>query len=173
MESTEQRSLRWGQERDRLYLALKGAGLEDKLRAYEALGRRLVKEAHGSRERQEIQRRIAEDLLRASRDGPWRVFARYLGRMERLGFTAMDRRLLVCVLAAEAARGSPAGLKKVRLMIEDTEQRARRRRDWSATAEEIQRALTRARGIAGFAEPRKLSAVPRASTAQSRRKRRR
>ena len=87
MESRGERFLRWGQERDRLYLLLKGASLPAKLRAHEALGRRLLKEARGAHERLEIQRRIAEDLLRASSNGPWRIFTRYLARIERLGFT--------------------------------------------------------------------------------------
>lgn len=173
MESKDERSLRWGQERDRLFLALRDTEPTEQLRAYEALGRRLAKEAQGSRERLEIQRRIAEDLLRVSSSGPWRIFSVYLRRMERLGFTAMDRRLLACVFAAQAAPGSPAGLKKLKAMIEDTERRALRKLDWSADAEEVKRALRRARKIAGILEPSEPSPGARPGTSQSRSRRRR
>jgi hypothetical protein len=162
MESSEDRSLRWGQERDRTFLSVKRAPFEEKVSAYEALGRRLVKEARGPRERIEIQRRIAEDLLRVSRSASWRVFSQYLRRLERLGFTSLDRRLLACVLAAEAARGSLAGSRKVKALIENTERHARRSRDPSVTATEVQHALARARQIAGLSEePERSPRSPR------------
>lgn len=150
METSDERSLRWGQERDRLFLTLRNASVEEKIEAYEALGRRLAGEARGARERLEIQRRITEDLLRVTSEGPWARFAPYLRRMERLGYTALDRRLMVCVLAAQAARGSTGAVRVVKRLITEAERRAPRSRDRSMTKEEIQHVLGRARKFAGL-----------------------
>ncbi|MEW5738695.1 MAG: hypothetical protein AB1938_07190 [Myxococcota bacterium] len=171
MESSEERSLRWGQGRDRLFLALRGKPVDEKLRAYRALERQYVKEARSQFERVEIQRRFTEDYLylMVTSKAPWPTFARYLRRMKKLGFTTMDRRLLVCVLSAEAARGSPAGLRDVQTQIDDIVSRSRRRRDRSATSEEIDRAISRARKIAGLSES---PPAPRSSRHSTRSRRR-
>lgn len=152
----EERYLRWGQERDRLFLALREAPVDEKVRAYQQLEKQLRKEARTKFEDREIQRGITTDLLRATSSSNWTTLSPYLRRMERIGYSGMDERLLVCVLAAEAARGSRAGMKKVSALIEDAERRSRRRLDPSATLEEIRHALSRARRFAGLPEAKEV-----------------
>jgi hypothetical protein len=76
----------------------------------------------------EMQRRISMDLLMAASDGSWRGFSPYLRRVERLGYSSMFDRLVACVLASEAAKGSPAGTRKAVLLIMEIERRLRGRK---------------------------------------------
>jgi hypothetical protein len=170
----EDRSLRWGQERGRLFLALRNASIPEKVQAYKQLEKRLLREACSAAEARELRRRIAEDLLMATSAGPWRGFSPYLRRLERLGYSSMDRRLLVCVLAAQASKGSPAGVRKTAELIADIERRTRGRKFHSALWDEINGALARARDFAGLhtAKPAPSTAPrPRPTPAAARRRR--
>ena len=139
-----------GQARGRLFLELRNASVAEKLQAYKRLERQLLKEARTAVEKRELRRRIAEDLLLAASDGPWRAFSPYLRRLERLGYSGMDRRLLACVLSAIASKGSPAGRRKTAELIADIERRTRGRKYHPALWEEINGALARARKFAGL-----------------------
>jgi hypothetical protein len=162
-----------GQARSRLFLSLRDASVAEQLQAYKRLEKQLLKEeARTATEQRELRRRIAEDLLTAASDGPWRLFSPYLRRMERLGYSGMDRRLLACVLAAMASKGSPAGRRKTAELITDIERRTRGRKYHPALREEINGALERARKLAGLdtegivAQGRPRKEKPKRSTAR-------
>jgi hypothetical protein len=121
----EDRFIAWARERDRLILALQKASIPEKVQAYKQLEKRILKEARTAYEKQEMRRRITEDLLMATMAGPWRGFSPYLRRMERLGYSSMDCRLLVCSWAAQASKGSLAGKRKTAVLIADFERRTR------------------------------------------------
>jgi hypothetical protein len=144
--------LRCGRELDRLTLAFSKAVPSVKLQAYKDLERRLLKEARTAFQRREIQRRITEGLLRALSSGPWDVFEPILKRIERLGYSTLDRRVFVCVVTAEASKGSVPGVQKTKRMISDIEQRAARlnRLLPPRIRLEIIAALGRARQVAGI-----------------------
>jgi hypothetical protein len=101
-------------------------------------------------EKQEMRRRVAETLLMVTSAGPWRGFSPYLRRMERLGYSSMDCRLLVCSWAAQATKGSPAGRRKTTELIAEFERRARGRKLRPEQREQIDHVLTRARRLAGL-----------------------
>lgn len=151
MRPAERLLLRCARERDQLALSLRHAGVREKVEAYKRLEKALLKEASEGTETREIQRRITEDLLVATSSAPWALFAPYLRRIERLGYSSFDRRILVCAMAAQAARGSRAGLRKAAGLIEDLEHRAARsRRLHPSFRDEIESALARARTVAGL-----------------------
>jgi hypothetical protein len=152
-QAEQERAQRWGQERDRLFLSLRHASVAEKLQAYKQLEKRRLEEARTAFERREVRRRIAEDLLMATSDGPWRSFSPYLRRLERLGCSSMDRRLLACVLSAKASKGSRAGKRKAAELIADIERRTRGRKYHPELREEIARVLARARSFAGLQAP--------------------
>jgi hypothetical protein len=140
----------WARERDRLVLALQSASIPEKIQAYKQLEKRVLKEAHTAYEKQEMRRRITEDLLMATMAGPWRGFSPYLRRMERLGYSSMDCRLLVCAWAAQASKGSVAGMRKTAKLIADFERRSRSRKLSPGLQEQIDITLERARRFAGL-----------------------
>jgi hypothetical protein len=146
----EDRFLAWARERDRLILALQNASIPEKVRAYKQLEKRILKETRTAYENQEMRRRISEDLLMATMAGPWRGFSPYLRRMERLGYSSMDCRLLVCSWAAQASKGSLAGKLKTAALIADFERRARGRKLQPELRKQIDVILTRARNFAGL-----------------------
>ncbi len=146
----DERFMRWAQERGQLFLALRNAPIPEKLRAYKQLEKRILKEARSETEKREMQRRISMDLLMAASDGPWRGFSPYLRRLERLGYTSMFDRLSACVLAAEAARGSPAGMRKAVSLIAEIERRLRGRKLHPGLREEFEGGLARARKFLGL-----------------------
>ncbi len=148
--SEEERSLRIGQERDRLFLSLRNASISEKIQAYKQFEKRLLKEEGTTSGKRELRRRIAEDLLVATSDGPWRGFSPYLRRLERLGYSTMDRRLLACVMSAMASKGSPMGRRKTAELIADVERRTRGRKYHPALWEEINGALARAQKFANL-----------------------
>jgi hypothetical protein len=149
----QERSLRWGRERARLFLALRDASVAEKIQAYKQFERRRLEEARTAWEQREVRRRVAEELILATSEGPWRQFSPYLRRLERLGYSTMDRRLLACVLSAKASKGSRAGKRKTADLIADIERRTRGRKHHPALREEIDRALARARRLAGLTCP--------------------
>ena len=141
--------MRCAQERDRLTLLLRDATVAEKAQAYKDLERSLVKDTSNATDIREIRRRITEDLLVAMSDGPWALFAPYLRRIERLGYSSLDRRILVCAMVARAVGNSNAGRRKTARLINDLEQRAARsRRLHPKFREEIEVAIARARSVA-------------------------
>jgi hypothetical protein len=172
MTPAEERSLRVGQERGLLFRVLRNASVAEKIQAYKQLEKRLLKEEPTASEKRELRRRIAEDLVVTTHEGPWRVFSPYLRRLEKLGYSTMDRRLLACVMAAMASKGSPTGKRKTAELIADIERRTRGRKYHPALWEESNSALARARKFAGLdAEERatERSGRPKRKTARGRR----
>jgi hypothetical protein len=145
-----ERLWRLAQEWDRLYLTLRDAPVAEKIQAFKQLEKRFLKEMRTAVGRREVQRRITKTFLMETRDGPWRRFSPYLRRMERLGYSTMDCRLLVCGWAAQAACASPAGMRKTAALIADFERRARLRPPHPAVREQVELALTRARSLIGL-----------------------
>ena len=146
----EGRFMAWARERDRLILALQKASISEKVQAYKQLEKQVLKETRTAYEKQEMRRRITEDLLMATMAGPWRGFSPYLRRMERLGYSSMDCRMLVCAWAAQATKGSIAGVRKTAALIADFERRARGRKLNPGLREQIDVTLARARRLAGI-----------------------
>ncbi|HSP80683.1 MAG TPA: hypothetical protein VLQ93_19295 [Myxococcaceae bacterium] len=146
----QKRFLGWAQQRGRLFRSLHDAPIFEQVHAFKQLEKRVLKETRTEFERREMRRRITEDLLRATSAGSWRGFSPYLRRMERLGYSSMDCRLLVCAWAAQACKGSPTGRRKTAELIADFERRARGRKLQPGLREQIDIALTRARRLAGL-----------------------
>jgi len=156
----QERSLRWAQERERLFVSLRDASLPEKVHAYKQFERRRLKDVRTAFEKREALRRIAEDLVMVTSDGPWRSFSPYLRRLEKLGYSTMDRRLLACVMSAKASKGSPVGVRKTAELIADIERRTRGQEYHPALWEEINSALARARRFAGLDSERGLPEGP-------------
>lgn len=151
----EERFMNWARERENLFLTLQHSSIPEKVRAYRRLEKRILQETRTAREQQVIQRRIAMDLLVAASDGPWRGFSPYLRRAERFGYASMFDRLMACVLAAQASKGSPVGVRKTAALIADIERRTRGRKLLPGVREEVDGTLARARRFAGIEDGRK------------------
>ncbi|HEX8822913.1 MAG TPA: hypothetical protein VF794_23500 [Archangium sp.] len=146
----EERFMGWARELESLFLPLREASIPEQVQAYKQLEKRILKETRTAFERQEMRRRIAETLLMVTSAGPWRGFSPYLRRMERLGYSSMDCRLLVCSWAAQATKGSLAGRRKTAALIAEFERRARGRKLYPELRQQIDHMLTRARRFAGL-----------------------
>ena len=147
----EARFLGWAQQRERLMLRLRSASVSEKVHAYKQLEKQILQETRTAFEQQEMRRRITEDLLMATRAGPWRRFSPYLRRMERLGYSSLECRVLVCAWAAQAAGGSRAGLRKTASLIADFERRVARARTLHPNArKQLELTLTHARSLTGI-----------------------
>jgi hypothetical protein len=113
----------------------------------------LLKEVESPLERREIRRRVAEHLLVAARREGWATFIPYLRRMERLGYTTLFKRLWVCVMAAEATRGTPDASRKVMTLIANAERHVNTAPDWSVSRKQAIALVERARRLAGIPPP--------------------
>jgi hypothetical protein len=168
----DERLWRLAQEWDRLYLSLLRAPIAEKIPAFKQLEKRFLKEMRTAAGKRQVQRRITKTLLMETCAGPWRRFSPYLRRMERLGYPSMDDRLLVCCWAAQAARGSPAGLRRAAALMADFERRARIRPPAPEAREQVEFMLIRARGFIGLStedvgEGRQRSKKPKARARRS------
>ncbi|OJT22386.1 hypothetical protein BO221_21595 [Archangium sp. Cb G35] len=141
---------RFAQKWDRFYLSLLRAPIAEKIPAIKRFEKRSLKEMRTATGKRQVQRRITKTLLMETRSGPWRRFSPYLRRMERLGFSSMDDRLLVCGWAAQAARGSQVGLRRTAALIADFERRARIKPPHPAAREQIEFSLERAKSLIGL-----------------------
>ncbi|WP_375765325.1 hypothetical protein NR798_26805 [Archangium gephyra] len=146
----EERLGRLAQEWDRLYLSLRTAPVAKKIQAFRQLEKRFLKEMRTAAGKRQVQRRLTGAFLMETCAGPWRRFSPYLRRMERLGYSSMDDRLLVCGWAAQAARGSPAGLRRTAALIADFERRARIKPPHPAAREQVEFSLARAKSLIGL-----------------------
>ncbi len=147
---SDERFMGWAQELGHLFREVMNAPIAEQVRAYKQAEKRILKETRTAFERQEMRRRIAESLLRSTSKGPWRGFSPYLRRMERLGYSSMDCRLLVLAWAAQATKGSPAGRRKTAALIADFERRVRRGKPHEKWLEQMESILKRARHLAGL-----------------------
>jgi len=148
--NSDERFMSWAQELGRVFRAVMNASIADQVRAYKQAEKRILKETRTAFERQEMQRRIAESLLRSTSAGPWRGFSPYLRRLERLGYISMDSRLIVIAWAAQATKGSLTGRRKTAALIADFERRVRRGKPHPKWLEQTELALARARRFAGL-----------------------
>jgi hypothetical protein len=140
----------WAQERDHLTLALRNAPISERIQAYRRFEKRTLNEARTAFEKLEMRRRATESMLMAAMEGPWKGFSPYLRRMERLGYSSMDCRMLVFAWAARATKSSAAGRRKTAALIAEFERRLRGRKLHPAYREQINIALARARRFAGL-----------------------
>jgi hypothetical protein len=146
----EQRFLSWAQELGRVFRSLQHASISEKVQAYKQLEKQILKETRTAFEEQEMRRRVAERLLMETRFGPWKEFSPHLRRLERLGYSSMISRLYACLWAAQAAQGSPAGVRKSATLIADIERRLRGRKVHPEVRAEFDASLARARSFAGL-----------------------
>jgi hypothetical protein len=110
---------RWAQGAEamsRLYVSLLDAPYAQYERELLALQRRFLTSCKSEWERRESRRRIAEELLMGAylRDVPWEDFKRALRRIQRLGYTSVERRVHVAVLFARWAQLHPEHLPAAR-----------------------------------------------------------
>jgi hypothetical protein len=80
-------------------------------------------------ERREVRRRIAETLFTEafSRGSPWPVFGRALRRIQRLGYSHVERRYHVACLYAQWCREHPEhDVRPAILLLEEAERAIRR-----------------------------------------------
>ena len=131
--------------------------LEPRFKSLERhLLRSVVKTAY---ERQEVQRRIAETLFTEAygRNCPWPIFGRTLRRIQRLGYSNVERRYHVACLYAQWCRRHPQhDDRQARRMLDEAELSIRRLPRGSNLREGLLKALSGARARTGF-QPR---AVP-------------
>jgi hypothetical protein len=102
------------------------AELESRLKALERqLLRTVVKTAY---ERREVQRRIAETLFTEAfaRGCPWPVFGRAFRRIQRLGYSHVERRYHVASLYAQWCFEHPAHSGKTEQILDEAERSIRR-----------------------------------------------
>jgi hypothetical protein len=159
----EQRFMGWAQQLDRVTLSVLRASIPEQIQAYKQLEKRILQETRTAFERREMQRRITETLLMVTSAGPWRGFSPYLRRMERLGYSSMDCRLLVCCWAAQAAKGSPVGVRKATTLITDFERRIRGQPLYPELREQVDLMLTRARSFVGLGPGNDVASTPATS----------
>ncbi len=131
--NVELRQLTRGQERSqamaielgRLIVSTSDDSFEELHPKFLALQRRLIASAFSPLERREIRRRIAEEFVNAAfgRNCPWPVFGRTLRRIQRLGYTDVERRYHIAALYALWSRAHPEHSCKARRLLDEAERR--------------------------------------------------
>lgn len=121
---------RWmsgAREISKLYVALVDAPFGKYEREFMALQRRLLGTVKSSWERLETRRRIAEEILLGAfgLNAPWKDFGRALRRVQRLGYTDVERQVHVSILFARWAKFHPRHLSAARRMLDRAERRFR------------------------------------------------
>ena len=124
--------------------------VEASMRSFE---RRMLEAAGGAWERRELRRRIAEDLLTEAfgRNEPWPVFGRMLRRIQRLGYSHVERRFHVAALYALWCRAHPEhDSTSARRLLEEAERSALRLPRGHVRRKQILGSLASIRARAGF-----------------------
>jgi hypothetical protein len=105
------------------------ASFEELEPRFKALERHLLRSVvRTESERREVRRRIAEALFTESfgRNCPWPIFGRTLRRIQRLGYTDVERRYHVASLYVQWCREHPEhDARKARRLLDDAERRIR------------------------------------------------
>lgn len=103
-----------------LCVSLQDAPFEKYEREFLSLQRRLLAQDKTDWERMETRRRIAEEILLGAwgPDSSWKDFGRALRRIQRLGYTNVERRVHVAILFARWAIFHPEHLPAARRMLE-------------------------------------------------------
>ncbi len=132
--------------------------LEDSFEVLEpkftALERHLLRSvAKTDVERREIRRRIAETLFTEAfgRNCPWPVFGRTLRRIQRLGYTDVERRYHVACLYVQWCGAHPEhDTREAHRLLDDAEWRIRRLPRGNQLREELLVRLSQFRARTGF-----------------------
>jgi len=121
----QKRSLAISRELGLLIAATSGDSFEQLEPKFKALQRRLLASSTSGFERLEIQRRIAEELVNAAfgLNCPWPIFSRALRRIQRLGYTDVERRYHIAALYALWSQAHPERAPEARRMLDEAEQR--------------------------------------------------
>lgn len=96
---------------------------------FKSLERRLLAREDSASMRREIRRRIAERLITEAyaRNCPWAVFGPTLRRMQRLGYSDVERRFHVAALYAVWSKRHPEhDGREARELLDEAERRIRR-----------------------------------------------
>lgn len=123
--ASERRSLEVARAFDQLIVATQHDAFEVLEPKYKALERHLQRSmVKTDFERKELRRRIAERLFTEAfgHDCPWPVFGRTLRRIQRLGYSNVERRYHVaCLYAMWCGRHPEHDPREVRRLLDDTE----------------------------------------------------
>lgn len=110
----------------RLIVATMDDAFEQLEPKFKALEKQLLASAPSQFERREIRRRIAEELFNQafSLNCPWPVFGRTLRRIQKLGYTDVERRYHTAALYALWCREHPEhDDRQARRMLDEAERR--------------------------------------------------
>ncbi|MFL5348150.1 MAG: hypothetical protein ACJ8AT_25435 [Hyalangium sp.] len=121
----QQRSLAISRELGQLIVATSNDSFAELEPKFMALQKRLVATVSSETERLEIRRRIAEELVNAAfgLDCPWPIFGRTLRRIQRLGYTDVERRYHIAALFLLWCQQHPEHAPKARRLLDEAEQR--------------------------------------------------
>lgn len=110
----------------RLIVAVSQDSFESLEPKFKALEKRLLASSASQVERLEIRRRIAEELFNQAfgNNCPWPIFGRTLRRIQRLGYSNIDRRYHIAALYALWCQRNPEhDDRQARRMLDEAERR--------------------------------------------------
>lgn len=146
MPSREQRSLEFANALGRLYVALQDVTLPKYEHEFRRLEARLLPRARGAAERREWSRRVQEELLigASNLDASSKTMTRLLKRMQRLGYSNVERRVHIAFMYSSWAKGRRRMCPTARALLVEAERRVQKLRG-GAERHRLEEALTRAR----------------------------
>jgi hypothetical protein len=153
----QQRSLAIARELGQLMVATTNDAFAELEPKFKALQRRLVASASSDFARLEIRRRIAEQLFNAAfgLNCPWPIFSRALRRIQRLGYTDVERRYHIAALYALWSQAHPERVADARRMLDEAEQRLLRLPRTRLYRRELLEQVVGLRDRTGFPAPRR------------------
>ncbi|HEX8699928.1 MAG TPA: hypothetical protein VF815_13880 [Myxococcaceae bacterium] len=151
----QKRSLAISREIGLLIVATSNDSFEQLEPKFKALQRRLLAAATSDFELREVQRRIAEELINAAfgLNCPWPIFSRVLRRIQRLGYTDVERRYHIAAIYALWSKAHPERVAEARCMLDEAEQRLLRLPRGHLYREELLARLVGLRARIGFPAP--------------------
>jgi hypothetical protein len=146
-----EREVAHGRERGELIVKLKDQPFGVFEREMIALEKRLIPTCPSKLEREELRRRIAEDIYFGAfaRQCPWREFGRALQRLKRVGFGDVERRAFVAGHFVMWAMQYRSRAEEAWAMLGDAERRTRSLPRNSLQRENISRFIARVRAEHG------------------------
>ncbi|MFL5347958.1 MAG: hypothetical protein ACJ8AT_24465 [Hyalangium sp.] len=140
-----------GQARGELIARLRDQPFSILEREMLSLQKRLITMSPSMLDRDELRRRIAEDIYfeAVHRLCPWKEFSRALRRLERLGFGDVERRAFVAGHFVMWASKSQVCIDEAWKMLDDAERRAQALPRDSLQRENISRFIARVRAEHG------------------------
>lgn len=124
MSTRDQRSQEMSLQLGRLIVAVTHDAFETLEPKFKALEKQLLASTASQFERLEIRRRIAEELFNQAfgNNCPWPIFGRALRRIQRLGYSDIDRRFHIAALyALWCQRNSEHDDRQARRMLDEAE----------------------------------------------------